>query len=309
MSSSWQNRGTRGGSAEGQRQARARGPGSVVRVRGQGSGGHTHCQRGYSLLASGASRARPPLRGNGGPGCDLRAQAHQGSPRPDPRPRRPHSPVPPALRGPPGRQGPPPRSLLGDLARPVGHQGRVSRGGGLGSDVGHWGGHGVRGEDLRSVRLGGSGRFRGQGSESGPLTHLLALESFRAFGTPTAGGPGRTAGTITAPGPWGAPDSWGALGETGQGQRSEPPKMAPFQGVPATPQFTPTVASTYPLPFLALVTPGPRLPVKAPVALATEGSMRDPLPRPPRGPSTEDPLGLEPAAAVTPRTPPPPPPP
>jgi len=43
-------------------------------------------------------------------------------------------------------------------------------------------------------------------------SYLLALKSFRAFGTNTARWPRGPARAITAPGTWEAPSSWGPLG-------------------------------------------------------------------------------------------------
>lgn len=67
---------------------RDRGPGSGVRGQDVGPGagpsppGHTHCQRSFSLLASGASRSRPPLRAAGDQAVTSDLRDTRGHPSP-----------------------------------------------------------------------------------------------------------------------------------------------------------------------------------------------------------------------------------
>lgn len=63
----------------------------------------------------------------------------------------------------------------------------------------------VRGQKFRRVR-----GVQGLGVRA-RAPHLLALKSFRAFGTNTARWPRGTTRAVIAPGTWEAPNSWGPL--------------------------------------------------------------------------------------------------
>lgn len=86
-----------------------------------------------------------------------------------------------------------------------------------GRDIGRWG-TGSEVSKAGRVREAQESRVRVR------APHLLALKSFRSFGTNTARWPRGTTGTIIAPGTWEAPDSWGPLGRKRSGLVIRAPK-------------------------------------------------------------------------------------